>query len=143
MESLHAALDSDPDDQTTRRVLADWHDDAGDAVTAFGLRWIAERSLRPGLAGQYELPVSGNGRRHSWFWGAISIRLVDFKPPWPARDGSSWEAIEPSIPLSIYNRLGRCLWRKGRPFYRTRRKAEEAMCRALDEAGVRAEAESS
>jgi hypothetical protein len=141
LEALHAALVLDSADQTTRRVLADRHVDAGDDVMAFGLRWIADRSLRPGLADPIEPPVRGNGRRLSWFWGAIALRLVDFRSVWPGRAGSSWAAIEPAIPLDVYNRLGRCIWRGNRPLYRSRRKAEEAICRALDEAGVRAAAD--
>ena len=55
-EAMNVALDLDPSDQDTRRVLADWYEEDGDAAMADGLRWMAEN-------GRYAVRLYGE-----WSW---------------------------------------------------------------------------
>jgi len=105
LESLHAALDLDPSDQDTRRVLADWYDDAQDDVMAAGLRWMAEGDRYP-----WRIP----GNLGLWQW----IVKRDLNP----RPLESC-AIPSSVELSCGPHT--CI---------SRRAAEEALCRAMTKA---------
>jgi hypothetical protein len=114
IDSLHATLDADPSDQETRRVLADAYDDAGNAVMADGLRWMAERDRHPlRIAGEWEWVQERNER-----WARAFPSPSDL-PAWIAL-GIGGRATEQygSVVTS----------------YPTRRAAEEALCRALAQA---------
>jgi len=129
LDALHAALDADPSDQDTRRVLADWYEDAGDMVMANGLRWMAGGDMsseKPEMwmANGPRAPQKGkrSGRWKGWMW---TCRLL------------SRDITRPSdLPEAIFRRLrdhtpwpartARC-----EKTYPTRRAAEEALCRAM------------
>lgn len=109
-EALHAALDLDPSDQDTRRVLADWYEDAGVMVMADGLRWVADCEAFP----EYRPPPS-----IPWAWrrrGRYEGKHCDVDAPF--FDAMPCGDITPSSPLRVYP---------------SRREAESALCRALAE----------
>ncbi len=70
LEAIHRALDLNPSDQVTRRVLADWYEDDGDMVMASGLRWMAARGKRPRFFGK-EWDWSLSGHHHG-----VGIALI-------------------------------------------------------------------
>jgi len=107
LDALHAALDADPSDRVTRLALADWYEEYGDDVMAAGLRWMVGFGVRPGRS----------GGRHVW-----------------RRFGVGYEDRQVFLPDDLFDRLRGQVYPAaeavGTKGYRSRRAAEEALCRA-------------
>lgn len=68
--AFEQALDTAPDDWTTRLVYADWLEEHGDNDLASAQRWMAERELAPKLepAGGNWGPAGFNPANYEWHW---------------------------------------------------------------------------
>jgi uncharacterized protein (TIGR02996 family) len=62
LDALHAALDKDPADATTRLALGDWYEEQGDHVAAMAWRWLYR-------AGRYPRQAPHN----TWQWWRIGF----------------------------------------------------------------------
>jgi hypothetical protein len=109
-EALHQALDANPDDWLTRKVLADAYADEGDDLAAECLRWTASARKRP----------RPHADEHQWY---------------NARDNRYGYDPESDLPEPLYQKLtGGTLAGSGYRRYATRRLAEQDLMRAWKQA---------
>lgn len=97
LAAFYQALEDDPGDAVTLRVLADWFEDHGWRDEADCLRWVVRLRRRPfRYSRDAGLAVTGSSMKDGWFWWAID-------DPHYGRDWGHPRTCR--LPPALWNRL--------------------------------------
>lgn len=94
--ALYDALEAKPADAVTRRALADWYEEAGEARAAACLRWLAETKRAPYRYSRRarKLRHKHESWRDGWYWWATANEQPGWGYPESATlPHAQWKAL--------------------------------------------------